>query len=139
MAVLPDQTELVIGHYSDVVSPKSSVWFTGLGDQVQDVGLGDPLKGGKGVLEYVVHGAKNQAGAAPWQWVVVVGTAATTKIEIARTATAGWTALGTQHGIAVTAASAVGTATSQVRLFNGGATPYLTGHLAVLPAHRYGS
>jgi len=137
-AVLPDGTELAIGHYAGLAVPVSD-WLSGTDADVLEDGLGDPVKGAAGVTEYVLHDAQHQAGAQPWQWVVVAGKASISKVETAPSATGPWTAATVVNGLAVIPADALRGAASRVRLFNGGASPTFTGHLAVLPVHRYGS
>jgi hypothetical protein len=134
-ARLPDGTELAIGHYSGAAVPVS-FWLTGTGGDVLEDGLGDPVKGASGITEYVLHDAKHQPGAEPWQWVVVAGKAATTKVETGPSSAGPWTSQAVVNGLAVIPSQALRGAASQVRLFHGGASPYFTGHLAVLPTPR---
>jgi hypothetical protein len=53
-----------------------------VGGQVQETGLGDPVTKAAGMTEYVLHGTKNQGGTAPWNWVVLTGSATTSKVQV---------------------------------------------------------
>ena len=53
-----------------------------MGGEVQEVGLGDPVKGAPGVTEYVLHGSRNQGGTAPWTWVLLRAKASTTEVQV---------------------------------------------------------